>query len=129
MIPDMVQAIHMLDKSTLQNATVQVMTTYTPSPVALCAQSCEALYADACFSNSTASADAKTLCYQLADYCVQNAWWEIGQTARGPGMCAEMRRQLGDPSCTATEADRPAVSSDYTLEPRAPAVMANSATS
>ena len=116
MIPDMVQAIHMLDTSTLANATVNVLTTYTPSPVALCAQSCEALYADACYSNSTTSEAAKTLCYGLANMCVQNAWWDIGATPRGPGMCVEMRRQLGDPSVTATVADRPAVSAEYTLE-------------
>ena len=131
MIPDMVQAIHLLDKTALQNATVQVLTTYTPSPVALCAQSCEALYADACYSESTCSDAAKVLCYGLANICVTNAWWDIGHTDRGPGMCLEMRRQLGDTNCTAAEADRPEVSKEYTLEKPAPLTppMANAAAS
>ena len=128
MIPDMVQAIHMLDRTGLQQSTVDVLTTYTPSPVALCAQGCEALYADACYSESTCSDAAKVLLYGLAQMCVDNAWWDIGSTTRGPGMCLEMRRQLGDPSVTVTEAERPDVASSYTLEkPVIPSPMANAA--
>ena len=129
MIPDMVQAINMLDKSSLANATTSVLTTYTPSPVDQCVNGAEALYADACSANSTTSADAKVLCYQLANFTVQNAWHDIGQTSRGPGICNEMRRQLGDSSVTATEADRPAVLAMYDLDPKAPIMtpVANSA--
>jgi hypothetical protein len=66
------------------------------SPVDAVVQVAEHLYANqAAITDPTARAAAQTLCAQCAALAAQFGWHGMG--ARGPGLIAAMRRELGEP--------------------------------
>lgn len=76
----------------LPPVTFDALAAYFPSPVDRTVSVCEALYAAA----DSLGPEGWTLCAQLARVAQDNGFHELGQTARGAGVIAAMRRRVGE---------------------------------